>query len=345
MPSTALAPVEMEQQLTGRQKVAILCMSLGNELVGKLTQKFTPEELEGLTFEIARMDRVSPEVVQSVFHEYLETSRAAEMLATGGVDVAREILEQAFGSQRASFMFRRIQAQLQETTGLTRLRKVDPQQLGSMLRSEHPQTIALVLAHLDPQQTAGVLKELDPAVGTEVIYRMASMEKVSPEMLGLIERSLGPETDLNLSQGMSAAGGPQSVAAVLNLISPSLEKELLDGLAAQDAELCEQIKNLMFVFEDLVVLDARAMQRLLRDIDSKELALALKVASEELKAAVMGAMSKRAMEALKEEIEFLGPVRLRDVETAQLQIVATVRALEEAGEIVISAGGADEVIQ
>lgn len=343
-----LAPdVHLEHEappLTGRQRVAILCMSLGAEGAAKLTQRLNAEEIEAISYEIARMDRVPQETVQGVLYEYLEITRAAESLATGGEDVAREILEQAFGPQRAVQIFRRIQTQLHESAGLSRLRKVDPQQLISMLRNEHPQTVALVLAHLDPAQTAAILKDFDSTVGSSVVYRMASMEKVSPEMLGVIERCLGPETDLNLSQGMSTAGGPQSVVAVLNLMSPSLEKELLDGIAAQDPELCEEIKNLMFVFEDIISLDSRSIQRLLRDTDSKELALALKASSPELKEHIMGAMSKRAVEALREEIEYLGPVRLRDVETAQLSIVSQVRMLEEAGEIVISAGGADELI-
>src|SRR5690606_14427080 len=217
-------------------------------------------------------------------------------------------------------MFKRLQAQLNEAAGLHRLRKVDPQQLGGMLRNEHPQTIALILAHLDPPQTASVLKEIGPDVGKSVIYRMASMEKVSPEMLELIERAVGPETELNLNQGRCVAGGPQTVASVLNLIPPSLEKELLDGLNTEDSELCEQVKNLMFVFEDMIALDTRAMQRVLKEIDSKDLALALKISSDELKAHILGCMSKRAVEALEEEIEFLGPVRLRDVESAQVMI-------------------------
>jgi flagellar motor switch protein FliG len=345
MSTAVMTQFEEEQALTGRQRVAILCMALGAEVTTKLAQKLSAEEIESISYEIARMDRVPPHIVQSVLHEYLEITRAAESMATGGDDLAREILENAFGPQRAVQVFRRIQTQLHESVGLSRLRKVDPQQLSSILRNEHPQTIALVLAHLDPAQTASILKELDPSIGSTVVYRMACMEKVSPEMLGVIERSLGPETDLNLAQGMSTAGGPQSVVAVLNLMSPSLEKELLDGIAAQDPELCEQIKNLMFVFEDIATLDARGVQRLLRDVDSKELAMALKASSEELKEHIMGAMSKRAVAALKEELEYLGPVRLRDVEAAQLSIVAQVRVLEEAGEIVIAGGGADELVQ
>lgn len=341
----AVAKASAPPPLTGPQKVAILCMVLGRDGAAKLTERLTPDEVESISYEIARIERVDGETSEKVLHEWLETARAAESIAVGGVDYAKEILEQAFGSQRASFMFKRLQSQLNEAAGLHRLRKVDPQQLGGMLRNEHPQTIALIMAHLDPPQTAAVLKEIGPEIGKTVIYRMASMEKVSPEMLELIERALGPETELNLNQGLSTAGGPQSVAAVLNLIPPSMEKELLDGLSTADPELCEQVKNLMFVFEDIIALDSRAMQRVLREIESKDLALALKVASDELKACVLGAMSKRAVEALEEEIEFLGPVRLRDVETAQVMIVGKVRQLEEAGEIVISAGGDDEVVQ
>ncbi|MEX2582213.1 MAG: flagellar motor switch protein FliG [Gemmatimonadota bacterium] len=335
----------LDTTLSGRQKAAIVCMVLGREAAAKITERLSPDEVEGISYEIARMEKVDKETSESVLHEWLETARAAGSIAMGGVDYAKEILEQAFGSQRASFMFKRLQSQLNESAGLHRLRKVDPQQLGGMLRNEHPQTISLILAHLDPSQTAAVLKEIGPEVGKAVIFRMASMEKVSPEMLELIERALGPETELNLNQGLSTAGGPQTVAAVLNLIPPSMEKELLDSLSTEDPELCEQVKNLMFVFEDIIALDSRAMQRVLREIDSKDLALALKVSSDDLKASVLGSMSKRAVEALEEEMEFLGPVRLRDVETAQVMIVGKVRALEEQGEIVINAGGDDEVIQ
>jgi flagellar motor switch protein FliG len=345
MPAAVALKADPQERLSGPQKAAVLCMVLGRDHASRLTERLSPEEVETLSYEIARLEKVESEQSESVMVEWLETARAAESVALGGVDYAKEILEQTFGNQKAGFILKRLQAQLNENAGLHRLRKVDPQQLGSMLRNEHPQTIALILAHLEPTQTASVLKEIGPEVGKAVIYRMASMEKVSPEMLELIERALGPETELSLNQGLSVAGGPQSVAAVLNLIPSSLEKELLDGLSSEDAELCEQIKNLMFVFEDMIALDPKAMQRVLKEIDSKDLALALKIASEELKAHILGAMSKRAVEALEEEIEFLGPVRLREVEAAQVLIVAKVRQLDEAGEIVLSAGGDDEVIQ
>jgi flagellar motor switch protein FliG len=329
-------------QLSGRQKVAIVCMALGTESAAKLTQRMSPDEVDAISFEIARMDDVSGQLVQTVLDEWLTRMLAADSLASGGMQVARDILEKAFGARKAQQVLERIQSQLTSASGLHRLRNADPQQLGNMVRGEHPQTIALILAHLEPQHTANVLKELDTDVGSEVVYRMARMEKVSPELLQIIERSLGSETDLNVVQG-ATSGGPAAVAAVMNFTPASLEKALLDGVHVKDAALCEQIKNLMFVFEDVGSLDNKALQRLLRDVDSKELALALKVASEDLKGKILGAMSQRAVQALTDEMELMGPTRLKDVEAAQTNIVGIVRRLEEAGEI-ITAGGDDDLV-
>jgi flagellar motor switch protein FliG len=344
--TTALARNAQLQpdQLTGRQKVAIVCMALGSDSAAKLTQKMAPEEVDAISFEIARMENVSGSLVEAVLEEWLTRMLAADSLASGGLQVAREILEKAFGARKAQQVLERIQSQLTSSAGLHRLRNADPQQLGAMVRGEHPQTIALILAHLEPQHTAAVLKELDTDVGSEVVYRMARMEKVSPELLQVIERSLGSETDLNVAQGMSTSGGPAAVAAVMNFTAASLEKALLDGVNAKDPTLCEQIKNLMFVFEDIASLDNRALQRLLRDVDSKELALALKVASDELKSKIMAAMSQRAVQALQDEMELMGPSRLKDVEAAQTTIVSIVRRLEEAGEVVIGGGDDDLVL-
>jgi flagellar motor switch protein FliG len=329
--------------LTGRQKVAIVCMALGSDAAAKLTQKMMPEDVDAISFEIARMDDVSGPLVEAVLDEWFTRMLAADSLASGGMQVAKEILEKAFGSRKAQQVLDRIQSQLTSSAGLHRLRNADPQALGNMVRGEHPQTIALILAHLEPQHTANVLKELDPEIGADVVYRMARMEKVAPELLEIVERSLGSETDLNVVQG-SASGGPAAVAAVMNFTPASLEKALLDGVHAKDAALCEQIKNLMFVFEDVGSLDNKALQRLLRDVDSKELALALKVASDDLKGKIMGAMSQRAVQALQDEMELMGPSRLRDVEAAQTNIVGIVRRLEEAGEIIIGGGDDDLVL-
>jgi flagellar motor switch protein FliG len=338
-----LARSHQLDQLNGAQKAAILCMVLGSESASLITQKLGQEEVEQISFEIARMDRVSNEATEAVLAEWLEVMFAADSIAAGGMEFAREVLEKAFGAPKASAMLKRIQMQISETAGLHRLRNADPQQLGNMLRGEHPQTVALILAHLEPQHTASVLKELDPIFGAEVVLRMARMEKVSPDMLVLIERSILTETDLGPAQSLTTSGGPAVVAEVLNLVAPSLEKAIMRGVEEKDPGLCEQIRNLMFVFEDVVSLDERSLQRLLREIDVKELALALKSASNEVKNKIMGGMSTRASSALKEEMEMLGPARKRDIESAQTAIVAMIRKLEDAGEIVVG-GGADDLV-
>ncbi|MDB4917290.1 MAG: flagellar motor switch protein FliG [Gemmatimonadetes bacterium] len=327
--------------LKGPQKAAILCMVLGAESAAMITKKLSPEDVEAISFEIARMDRVSGEAAERVLTEWLDIMTAADSLAAGGIDYARELLEKAFGAGKSSTMLRRIQLQLADNAGLQRLRNADPQQLGNMMRGEHPQTVALILAHLEPAHTASVLKELNPSLGSEVAIRMAKMEKVSPDMLQLIERSILAESDLTPTQGASASGGPAAVAAILNMLQPALLKIILEGLSENDAELGEQIKNLMFVFEDLVGLDDKSLQRLLREVDSRELSVALKRASNEVRNKIMGAMSQRAVQALKEEIEMLGPVRKADVDKAQVNIIAALRGLEEAGEIVLNGGGDD----
>ncbi len=281
-------------------------------------------------------------MVEAVIEEWRHTEQAAFSLASGGVDYARRVLEKAFGPSKAAQVLKRIEAQLHDHISLTHLRNADPQQLTAIIRNEHPQTIALILAFLDPGQTAAVLKEIDPLLGSDILLRIARMEKVMPDVLRVIEESVGAETDLTMSGDGSAAGGPAAVAEVLNLLSAGVEKDLLDGVAEKDAELSEQIKNLMFVFEDIAKLDDKGITRLLRDVETRELSLALKMASEELKDRILGSMSTRARDALMEEMEFLGPVRVSDVEVAQSSIVKMARALEEAGEIVI--GGSDDMV-
>jgi flagellar motor switch protein FliG len=331
-------------RLTGRQKAAILCMALGAEHAGKITAGLNPEEVEIIALEVAQLDRVPPTTVDAVLTEWLELTLGVDSLSAGGVEFAKDVLERAFGAVRAGQILKRIQGQLADSDRFGRLRRADPQQLGNTLRGEHPQTIALILAHLDPAHVAAIIREIDPALGGDVMFRIAKMEKVSPEMISLVERAIGNEADLAFSQGMSSVGGPAAVAAVLNLVSSSLEKEVLDLVTERDPQLSDQIKNLMFVFEDLSSLDDKSLQRLLREVDVKQLALALKAASPELRNKIMGTMSQRAVAGLKEEMEFLGPVKMRDVEAAQTDIVSKVRALEETGEIVLSAGSDDVIV-
>jgi len=328
--------------LTGPQKVAVLCMALGAEEAVKLTQSLSPEEAEEISFHIAQMEQVSASTVEAVFNEWADMAVAVDSLAVGGLGYATEVLHKAFGAPKATQTLTRIQSQLADSAGLNRLRSADPGQLASTLRGEHPQTIALVLAHLESQQTATVIRELEPQLGGEVMYRMGRMEKVAPDMMLLVEKALSNEADLSFTRGLRAAGGPDAVASILNHVSGTLEKDLLDRINERDAALCEQIKNLMFVFEDLVKLDDKSLQRLLREVEARVLSLALKNAKEELRNRIMGGMSQRAVTALKDEMSMMGAVRVRDVEAAQAQIVAQVRALEAAGEIQLSGGGTED---
>lgn len=343
-PSTALARIREEPEFTGRQKAAILCMALGAENAAKITQRLTNDEAELITFEIARMERIAPDRAEGVLLEWIESTVASEALSTGGVDYARDILEKAFNVQKAQGILKRVVSQLADSTGLRRLRNADPQQIANMLRNEHPQTVALILAHLPFPHAAAVLKDTDPAASGEIAFRMARMEKVSPDMLLLIEKSLGADTELDFQQGLAHAGGPAAVAAMLNLLQGALEKQILDKVAEMDPALSEQIKNLMFVFEDLRGVGDREIQRILREVETKTLALALKGASVELRERIMSQMSQRAVTSLTDEMELLGPTRMKDVEAAQAQIVAQARALEDAGEIVLNAAGDDIVV-
>jgi len=343
--TTAVRRRELRYEgLTGREKAAVLLMALGAEAASQITQAMRQDELEQISLEIARLESVPAEVAQKVLEEWKKTEEAAFSLAEGGVEYARQILEDALGPEKAAAVLRRIEVQLKEPGSFNTLRHADPSQLTSVLRNEHPQTIALILAHLDPALVAEVLNQLDPQLGSTVLYRMARMDKVLPEVLQVVERSLGTDSSLSLSHDMAEVGGPASVASVLNLIPGALEKELLEGIAQQDHDLCEEIKGLMFVFEDIVKLDDKSIQRVLREVETRTLALALKAASDELKRRIKGVMSQRATNALEEEMEFLGPVRVRDVEAAQAEIVRTVRSLEETGEVVIGGANDDYII-
>lgn len=339
--STANRPQKISD-LNGRQKAAIVCMVLGADPAAKLQQKLSPDESEAIGVEIARLNAVESTLAEEVLQEWVGMLGVSDSIAHGGLDYAQKMMESAYGSTQAASMLKRIQTQLADTAGLHRLRSADAGQLSTMLRNEHPQTIALILAHLNPAQTATVLKDLAPELGSEVVYRMATMAKVSPDMLQLIERSIWTE-ELQTQQGLSTSGGPQAVAAILALIPGASEKALLEGVAQRDQALATQIRDLMFVFEDITGLDDKSVQRLLREVEVKTLALALKGASEGLTAKIMGGMSSRAVSSLQEEMENLGPQRKRDVEKAQSTIVTALRALEEAGEIVLS-GAADDVV-
>ncbi|MDA8233847.1 MAG: flagellar motor switch protein FliG [Clostridia bacterium] len=333
----------MAKGLTGRQKAAIFLISLGPDLAGQIFKHLREDEIEQLTFEIANLRRVDSENKDEVIGEFYQMCIAREYISQGGIDYAREVLERALGSQKAIDILNRLTSSLQ-VRPFDFVRKTDPSQLLNFIQSEHPQTIALIMAYLDPEQASILLSALPPDRQTDVARRIAIMDRTSPDVVKEIERVLERKLSSLVSQDYTSAGGVQAVVDVLNRVDRSTEKTIMESLEVQNPELAEEIKARMFVFENIVQLDDRAIQQVLKEVDTKDLALALKGSSEEVSNKIRRNMSKRAGEMLKEEIEFMGPVRLRDVEEAQQRIVNIIRKLEEAGEIIVARGGGDEII-
>ncbi|MBE3577394.1 MAG: flagellar motor switch protein FliG [Limnochordales bacterium] len=328
---------------TPRRKAAILLLSLGPEISRQVLQRLPEEEMEQLGREIAVLGEVSPEEILQVLQEFLELYEIRSRILEGGLSSVQRLIEQAFGPERAA-------ALLQRVTGAAGSRpfafmwQADPEQLAGYFQHEHPQTIALVLAYLVPDQAAAVLAALPAELQAEVVMRLASLDRTSPEVLAEVEDALRLRFREVETPDFQVAGGVEAAAAILNRVDGSTEKSIMDALERTDPALAEEIKRRLFVFDDLVNLDDRSIQRVIREVDLKDLALALKGASETVKAAIFRNMSQRAAAMVKEEIEYMGPVRLRDVENAQAQVVAVVRRLEEAGEIIVSTGRGDEIV-
>ncbi|NLC06817.1 MAG: flagellar motor switch protein FliG [Syntrophomonadaceae bacterium] len=316
---------------------------LGSDLSSRVFRNLGEDDIEQLTMEIANLRKVPREKRDAVVEEFYQMCLASEYISQGGIEYAKDVLERALGNQKAMEILHRITATL-AVRPFDFVRKTDPAQLLNFIQGEHPQTIALVIAYLDPEKAAIVLSALPQDRQADVARRIAMMDRTSPEIIKEVERVLERKLSSVVPQEVMAAGGVQSVVQVLNRVDRSTEKTIMETLEIQDPELAEEIKKLMFVFEDIVQLDDRSIQRILREIDSQDLALALKGAGEEVANKIMRNMSKRASEMLKEDIDFMGPVRLRDVEEAQQRIVASIRRLEEAGEIIIARGGGDEII-
>lgn len=330
--------------LTSRQKAAILLISLGQELSARVFRHLSEEEVEQLTLEIASIPKVSPETRQAVLEEAHHLAMAQDYIATGGMDYARQLLERALGAQRAVEILDRLTSHLQ-VRPFDFIRRADPSQLINYLQNEHPQTIALILAYLQPEQAAMIISALPPERQADVARRIAIMDRTSPEVIKDVERVLERKLSSLMTQDYTTAGGVEAVVKVLNQVDRSTERSIMEILEVNDPELAEEIKQRMFVFEDIVLLDDRAVQRVLREVDmNDDLPLALKVASDEVKQKIMNNISKRAAEMLQENMDYLGPVRLRDVEEAQQRIVAIIRRLEEEGEIIVVRGQGDEIV-
>jgi len=334
----------LDAEISGRKKAAILLISLGADVSSEVFKHLSEEEIEAISSEIARTGTVSPEVKNAVLQEFYEIMLAQGFISQGGVDFAKEVLTKALGEHKTERILNRVQG-LGEGTSFEMLRKVDPDIIANFLKNEHAQTIALVLANLDPSIMGPVIAKLPPELQPEVAYRIATMDRPSPEVLHAIEEVLEKHISSDFEQITAKIGGTKRVAEAMNEIDSEMWQNILEGMEEIDPEVAAEVKSQMFVFNDIVLLDNRSVQELLKEIETKELAVALKAASNEVKEKLLSNMSKRAAEALKEEMEYLGPMRLIEVEAAQQRIADTVRRLEEEGRIIIAGrGGATSVI-
>jgi len=334
---------QQQTTLTGKQKAAILLITLGPEVSAHVFKHLRDEEIEQLTLEIANVRKVDAEEKEAIMREFHEICLAQEYILEGGIAYAKEVLEKALGPQRAIDILNRLTATLQ-VRPFDFARKADPSQIFNFIQNENTQTIALVLSYLSPDQASVILSSLPQDKQADVARRIALMDSTSPEVISQVERVLEQKLSSTVTQDYTSAGGIEAIVQILNGVDRSTERTILDALEIQDPELAEEIKKRMFVFEDIVNLDNRSIQRIIRDIENTDLMLALKVASEEVREVIFRNMSKRMAETFKEEMEYMGPVRLRSVEEAQTRIVATIRRLEEMGEIIIARGGGDDII-
>lgn len=329
-------------KLTGKEKAAILLIALGPDYSAEIFKHLNEEEIEELTLEIANMRMVSPEEKEEVIEDFYQLCLAQEFISEGGIDYAKEVLEKSVGEDKAVDIISRLTSTLQ-VRPFEFVRKADPNQLLNYIQNEHPQTIALILSYLSPNQSAQILANLPAEKQADVTRRIAVMDRTSPEVVKEVESILEKKFSNILTQDFTTTGGIQAVVDILNSVDRGTEKHIIEELEIEDAELSEEIRKRMFVFEDIITLDNRSIQRVIREIDNNQWAIALKGASEEVKETVYNNMSKRLVEMIEEDIEFMGPVRLRDIEEAQQNIVNVIRRLEEAGEIITPRGG-DEII-
>ena len=329
--------------LTGRQKAAILIISLGQQISVKMLKLLSEEEIEEITLEIANFKKVDPDLQEEILREFYNLAIAQEYIMQGGVDFARGVLEDAVGAGRADEIIGRLSSFLR-VTPFDFLKHTDAKQLLSFIQGEHPQTISLILSYLEPEAAAPVLAGLPPEVQVDVAQRIANMDRTSPEVIREVERVLEQKVSAVMTTEIVQAGGVKNLVEVLNRVDRSTEKAIMENLEDSDPELADEVKRLMFVFEDVRILDDRAVQTVLGQADKKDLALALKSVSDDVKDKVLRNMSKRAAASLQEDMEFMGPVRLKDVEDAQQRVVNIIRRLEDAGEIIIERGGEAQMV-
>ncbi len=330
-------------QLTGRQKAAVLLITLGSDLAGKVLVNLRESEVERLTREVLAMEKVTEDVKQQVLDEVYELALARNVITPGGASFAKEMLEKGLGQDQATEIWSRLSS-LHQNQRFRFLQEIEPGQLLNFIQNEHPQTIALLVSYLSPNLAASIISSLSPELQAEVSLRVATMDRTSPEILESLENLLKTKMASVITQEFSAAGGVDYLVRVLNNVDRATERRILEHLDQVDAQLAADVRKLMFTFDDLILLDDRSLQRLLREIDNRDLVLALKGTNEELRGRIFRNQSSRAAQMLKEELEVMGPVRIRNIEEAQQRIANIVRRLDEAEEIVIAGKGDDAFI-
>ena len=331
------------QDYTGIQKAAILLIALGPERSADIFKHLKEDEIEELTLEIANTRSVSPQVKEDVLNEFYQICLAQQYIAEGGIVYAKELLDKDLGEDRAKEVITKLTASLQ-VRPFEFVRKTDPSQLLNFIQDEHPQTIAMILSYLTSAQAALVIGALPPEKQADVAKRIAMMDRTSPDVIKEVERVLEKKLSSLVNQDYTIVGGVDAIVNILNTVDRTTEKHIMESLEIEEPELADEIRKKMFVFEDILLLDDRAIQRVLRDVDNADLGVALKAANEEVQNVIFKNLSKRLAAMIKEDMEFMGPVRMKDVEEAQQKVVSVIRKLEDSGEIVISRGGGDEIV-
>ncbi|RDU22436.1 flagellar motor switch protein FliG [Anaerosacchariphilus polymeriproducens] len=332
-----------EHKIGGLQKAAILLIALGPEKASNIFKHLKDEEIEELTLEIANTRSVTPSIKEDILNEFYQICLAQQYIAEGGIGYAKELLEKALGSDKAMDVISRLTASLQ-VRPFEFIRKTDPAQLLNFIQDEHPQTIALILSYLPAQQAAQIVGALPIDKQADVAKRIAVMDGTSPDVIKEVERILDKKLSSLVNQDYTIIGGVEAIVDILNSVDRGTEKHIMENLEIDDPELADEIRKRMFVFEDILLLDDRAIQRVLRDVDNNDLSIALKGANQEVQNTIFNNLSKRLAAMIKEDMEYMGPVRMKDVEEAQQKIVGVIRKLEDSSEIVISRGGGDEII-
>lgn len=339
---TKTAEESVKESVSGLRKAALLFLAIDVETASSIIKYLDPEQVEKISTEIAKIKNVPSKVVDEIIKEFHEMVIAREYVLEGGIEYAQMLLEKSLGVSKAAEIIEKVKS-LTTMKGFDFLKKADSAQLVSFLSKEHPQTIALILSHLSPDKTAEALRELPSDLRANVAFRIATLGKVAPHMLKQIEKVVDELAGSSLNQAITKIGGTKSIANILNKMNVKLTKEILENFESWDPDVTQEIKRQMFLFDDIINIADKDIQKILKEVDRKDLALSLKIADEKLKEKIFNNMSERAADLLKEELQYMGMVRLKEVEAAQAKIIDVIKSLEENGEIVISGGSKEDM--